>query len=395
MSDKPDREIHDSDGDEFDELNDHDESVHIKEADSEEPKPKSAWPIVVIILALAAMVCVTICVTLGNKGNGQTSAKNPSSKLPTTAQTGAPNTACASGLSVTYLDPHTNGDNISGGVPQDPAQNKPIVVADSTDPSVFAWYYNDSSLVKVLHQPQIDDPWTLVDKPHQLGACWTPAGAQMYNTWKPLFLMTNAGPAPLPATGVNTGVGTNGKPTQTVGNIPAGTATKYVYLDANGNPVSESTVRNECGNIVSAAPYAGVPYTPAPGETTEETTESTTSTETTTSSTETTSTTPSTTTSTPSTTTSTPTTSQPKSTNPNDYLHLSDAPKASVSTSAAPPRVPSQAAGTTPVNAPAPTQVRAPNATPAKPTITTRPPVQQAAPSSAPATGHKDPDAKK
>lgn len=233
-----------------------------REPESErEPEEWSAGKIAGAILGVCAIVAALI-LALSSCGSDSPKSINTLPDAPTSA-----NTAC-DGLSVTYLDPHTGEDVITGGIPKDPTESKQFIADRATDPSVFQWYYNHSSLVDILNQPKISDPWSLVTEPHMLGACWTKEGQKMYDDWHLVWMMTDAHAAPLPATGANAGVASDGSAIQSVGAIPAGTATEFTYRDANGKPISKTLVRNECGNVVVPTPVPGVPSKPSVPQTT-------------------------------------------------------------------------------------------------------------------------------
>lgn len=227
--------------------------------DDDDPKdlPSGNKLALTVLGAIVAIIAFFVAFNLG-KSSQDVTASTPA---PSIGMSPA-NPAC-DGLSVTYLDPHTGEDVITGGIPKDPAESKQYVADRATDPTVFQWYYNHSSLVDVLNQPKISDPWSLVTEPHKLGACWTKEGQKMYDNWKLVWMMTDAKPVPLPATGANAGVTSDGAATQSVGTIPAGTATEFTYRDANGRPVSKTLVRNECGNVVIPAPAPNVPVKPS------------------------------------------------------------------------------------------------------------------------------------
>lgn len=233
-----------------------------REPESErEPEGWSVGKIAAAIVGVCAIIAALI-LTLSSCGSDDPKSISVSPDAPTSA-----NLAC-DGLSVTYLDPHTGEDVITGGIPKDPTESKQFIADRATDPSVFQWYYNHSSLVDILNQPKISDPWSLVTEPHTLGACWTKEGQKMYDDWHLVWMMTDAHAVPLPATGANAGVASDGSAIQSVGAIPAGTATEFTYRDANGKPVSKTLVRNECGNVVVPTPVPGVPSKPSVPQTT-------------------------------------------------------------------------------------------------------------------------------
>lgn len=215
------------------------------------------------ILAVLVALVVTLWPsgTPGDDPMGGSGTTTPSTSAPTAAV--ANNPAC-NGFTV-KLDPHTDGSVISGGIPAHlSAGDKKAFVAQKAkeDPTVLQPYFNESPLVKSGIKPAITDPAALA--PMKNGECWKPEGIELYNAWSALWSVTDVTPVPLPATGTNTGGQYGASSYQMSGPIPAGTATRFTYKDANGKPNGISDVRNECGNPVSSKPMRGLPSRPAP-----------------------------------------------------------------------------------------------------------------------------------
>ncbi len=237
---------------------------------------RSKRPIVVTCAAIVAGVA-TLGVFFTHQPPVSTTQPVAASPSPGPAQAGpttvkpVKDNALCNGFTVT-VDPHTAGSIISGGIPAtlSPEDKKAFIIAHAKmDPSVLETYYNDSPVVKKDKKPAITDAniGTLVTA-RQNGACWTQKGQEAFKSWVTYANTASVEEVVLPASGHNTYATADGKVSQVSGPIPAGTATKLTYIVNTGKEETDNnvstTVRNECGNVVSPAPIEAIPEAPAP-----------------------------------------------------------------------------------------------------------------------------------